>query len=152
MGLITAVKNAGAKLFGFGDSDEKKQEKIIEHLKSFQFDTDGIQVKVEDEKVTLNGYAKDIFDKIKIVATAGNIDGISQVDDQLTVGQSVDVNLDPVVEDVQYYTVARGDTLSKIAREFYGNANSYPKIFEANKPMLKSADLIYPGQVLVIPS
>lgn len=152
MGLISAVKNAGAKLFGIGDSDEKKQEKIIEHLKSFHFNTDGLKIVVEDEKVTLSGYTHDIFDKIKIVATAGNIDGISQVEDLLTVGQSVEVNLDPVAGDVQYYTVAKGDNLSKIAKEFYGNANSYPKIFEANKPMLKSADLIYPGQVLVIPA
>lgn len=152
MGLISAVKNAGAKLFGIGDSNEKKQEKIIEHLKSFQFNTDGLKVQVEDERVILSGYAHDIFDKIKIVATAGNIDGISEVDDQLTVGQSVDVNLDPVTGDVQYYTVVKGDTLSKIAKQYYGNANGYPKIFEANQPMLKSADLIYPGQVLVIPA
>ncbi len=42
--------------------------------------------------------------------------------------------------------------LSKIAKEFYGDAMKYPEIFEANKPMLKSADLIYPGQVLRIPA
>ena len=44
-----------------------------------------------------------------------------------------------------------GDTLSKIAREFYGSANKYPVIFEANKPMLSNPDRIYPGQVLRIP-
>jgi len=51
----------------------------------------------------------------------------------------------------KFYTVERGDTLSKIAKEFYGDGSKYPAIFEANKPMLKSADLIYPGQVLRIP-
>ncbi len=49
------------------------------------------------------------------------------------------------------YTVQSGDTLSKIAKEFYGNANKYHQIFEANKPMLKDPDKIYPGQVLRIP-
>ena len=50
------------------------------------------------------------------------------------------------------YTVQKGDTLSKIAKEFYGNANKYNQIFEANKPMLKDPDKIYPGQVLRIPA
>ena len=51
----------------------------------------------------------------------------------------------------QTYTVAKGDTLSKIAKEFYGEANKYHQIFEANKPMLKDPDKIYPGQMLRIP-
>lgn len=51
----------------------------------------------------------------------------------------------------KFYEVKRGDTLSKIAKEFYGDGSKYPAIFEANKPMLKSADLIYPGQMLRIP-
>ena len=49
------------------------------------------------------------------------------------------------------YTVKSGDTLSKISKEFYGEANKYNQIFEANKPMLKDPDKIYPGQVLRIP-
>ena len=49
------------------------------------------------------------------------------------------------------YTVQKGDTLSKIAKETLGDANRYPEIFEANKPMLKDPDRIYPGQVLRIP-
>ena len=48
--------------------------------------------------------------------------------------------------------VVRGDTLSAIAKSQYGNANEYPKIFEANKPMLTRPDKIYPGQVLRIPA
>jgi len=51
----------------------------------------------------------------------------------------------------RFYTVKSGDTLGKIAKEFYGNAGKYPVIFEANKPMLKDPDRIYPGQVLRIP-
>ena len=51
----------------------------------------------------------------------------------------------------KFYAVKRGDTLSKIAKEFYGDGSKYPTIFEANKPMLKDPDLIYPGQMLRIP-
>ena len=50
------------------------------------------------------------------------------------------------------HTVVSGDTLSKIAKTFYGDAMKYPVIFEANKPMLSSPDKIYPGQVLRIPA
>jgi nucleoid-associated protein YgaU len=50
------------------------------------------------------------------------------------------------------YTVKSGDTLSKIAKEHYGNANQYNKIFEANKDQLTDADKIKPGQVLKIPN
>ena len=49
------------------------------------------------------------------------------------------------------YTVAAGDSLSKIAKNFYGNANQYMKIFEANKDKLSDPDKIKPGQVLTIP-
>ena len=51
----------------------------------------------------------------------------------------------------QFHTVVSGDSLSKIAKEFYGDAMKYPVIFEANKPMLTHPDKIYPGQVLRIP-
>ena len=51
----------------------------------------------------------------------------------------------------RFYTVVKGDTLSKIAASQYGSASKYPVIFEANKPMLKDPDKIYPGQNLRIP-
>ena len=50
------------------------------------------------------------------------------------------------------YTVVRGDTLSAIGKAHYGDAMRYPMIFEANRPMLKDPDKIYPGQMLRIPS
>lgn len=51
----------------------------------------------------------------------------------------------------QTYTVAKGDTLSKIAKQFYGNANQWRAIYEANKGTIKNPDLIQPGWVLTIP-
>jgi nucleoid-associated protein YgaU len=49
------------------------------------------------------------------------------------------------------YTVQAGDTLSKIAKEHLGNANSYMKIFELNKDQLSDPDKIKPGQILKLP-
>jgi nucleoid-associated protein YgaU len=51
----------------------------------------------------------------------------------------------------QYYVVKKGDTLSKIAEEFYGDKMLYPKIFEANRQLLSDPDRIKPGQKLRIP-
>jgi nucleoid-associated protein YgaU len=52
----------------------------------------------------------------------------------------------------QTYTVQKGDSLSKIAKEFYGSANRWREIFEANRDQISNPDLIKPGQVLKIPA
>ena len=49
------------------------------------------------------------------------------------------------------YTVVAGDSLSKIAKKFYGDGNTWNRIFEANRDTVKNPDLIHPGQVLKIP-
>lgn len=49
------------------------------------------------------------------------------------------------------YTVEKGDTLSGIAKEFYGDANQWRRIYEANRELIKNPDLIYPGQTFTIP-
>jgi nucleoid-associated protein YgaU len=78
------------------------------------------------------------------VLCCGNVHGVAQVNDMITVREPADES--------RYYTVVRGDTLSAISKAMYGNANHYPKIFEANKPMLSHPDKIYPGQLLRIPA
>jgi nucleoid-associated protein YgaU len=50
------------------------------------------------------------------------------------------------------YTVVAGDSLSKIAKREYGDAKQWPRIFEANRDVIKNPDLIHPGQVLKIPA
>lgn len=52
----------------------------------------------------------------------------------------------------QTYTVNKGDTLSKIAKEFYGSANRWHEIYDANRDQISNPDLIKPGQVLKIPT
>jgi nucleoid-associated protein YgaU len=49
------------------------------------------------------------------------------------------------------YTVQSGDSLSKISKQFYGDANQYMKIFQANRDKLNNPNEIKPGQQLVIP-
>jgi nucleoid-associated protein YgaU len=81
--------------------------------------------------------------KEKVLLCCGNVAGVAAVNDMLTVAS-------PAPE-AQFHTVVSGDNLSKIAKKFYGDANKYPAIFEANKPMLSHPDKIYPGQALRIP-
>ena len=58
----------------------------------------------------------------------------------------------PAVEQGKTYTVQKGDTLWKIAKQFYGNGSQYSKIVSANSDKIKNPNLIYPGQVFSIPA
>jgi nucleoid-associated protein YgaU len=55
------------------------------------------------------------------------------------------------IKETKTYVVQSGDTLSKIAKEHYGDANRYMEIFEANREQLSDPDKIKPGQELIIP-
>jgi nucleoid-associated protein YgaU len=102
-------------------------------------------VHVENEKLLIRGAApsqeikNEVWDKIKAV-DAAHADIAADI--------AIDASL-PVPD--QTYVVAAGDSLSKIAKHFYGNANAYMKIFEANKDQLSDPDKIKPGQKLRIP-
>ena len=167
MGLFSFIKNAGAKVFGIGKSteeekaeakvvadaktasdelksEEKAAQKLEETIRDLQLHVENLKVVLDDDQVTISGMAYDQATKEKVVLVVGNTNGIATVDDQMTV--------EHVEPEAQFYTVVKGDTLSKIAKQYYGNAMKYPAIFEANKPMLKDANLIYPGQVLRIPA
>jgi nucleoid-associated protein YgaU len=52
---------------------------------------------------------------------------------------------------VREYTIKSGDSLSKIAKQYYGNANDWQKIFQANKDKIKDPNMIHPGQKIIIP-
>lgn len=148
MGLFSFIKNAGVKIFG-GKTDAEKAaeaaaaEKLEETIKDLQLEVTDLNVHIDNDKATITGMAYDQATKEKVVLVVGNSNGIATVDDQMTV--------EHVEPEAQFHTVVSGDTLGKIAKKYYGNAMKYPVIFEANKPMLKDPDLIYPGQVLRIP-
>lgn len=152
MGLFSFIKNAGAKVFGIGKTTEEeaaeaasaKAEKLIEAVQALQFEVTDLDVEVDGDTALVYGEASNQETREKVVLVVGNTEGIASVDDRMTTAVEA--------PQAQFHTVVSGDTLGKIAKEFYGNAMKYPVIFEANKPMLKSPDLIYPGQVLRIPT
>ena len=124
---------------------EKQKETALANLvNQMGFKVQDLFIDVEGDKVTVKGKANSQEEKEKIVLLLGNSEGIASVDDQLQVPSS-----EPAA---QYYDVKSGDNLSKISKQFYGDANKYNLIFEANRPMLKNADDIYPGQKLRIPA
>lgn len=154
MGLFSFLKNAGAKLFKRKKEEVNKPEEAevvhetnVEALRSAVAEL-GIEVKdffvdLQEDTVIVFGEVNSQADKEKIILTLGNVEGVEQVDDRMTV-------IEPEPE-ATFYEVKKGDSLSKIAKAHYGDAMKYPVIFEANKPMLKDPNLIYPGQVLRIP-
>jgi nucleoid-associated protein YgaU len=157
MGLISFIKEAGAYLFGAGAGNAvaaTQAKPVTTDILKQQVDILGISVKdlkvaFADPVATVGGVVGSNSDKEKIVLAVGNTPGVGKVDDQLTVeGGAGKAAAEPAAN---MYTVKKGDTLSAIAKAEYGDANKYPVIFEANKPMLKDPNKIYPGQVLRIP-
>jgi nucleoid-associated protein YgaU len=162
MGLISFLKTAGEKLFHRGEAQAaetaaptpeqiQQQEKnaevaILNYITSQGIPNAGITVRYDSSNstVTVSGEAPDQQTREKIVLCCGNVEGVEQVDDQMTVAAAQE-------PPAQFYTVQKGDTLSKISKQFYGDANKYMGIFQANQPMLSDPDKIYPGQVLRIP-
>lgn len=166
MGIFDFVKSVGKKL-GIGDDEPPAADKLKKELDSYNLGTEKVDVEVQGDKVVLKGVVKDqsIFEKA--VIAVGNTLGISKVEaSELKVvapesGLKLDGNVDmtslvkastPAKEPV-FYTVKKGDNLSKISEKHYGKgkASKYTVIFEANRPMLTHPDKIYPGQVLRIP-
>jgi nucleoid-associated protein YgaU len=153
MGLIDFVVNAGQKLFGADAAaaapatdpviQSKRASALEEHVRGLGLEVEDLKIKVGGDMAVVKGVVATQAEREKVVLAIGNTTGIARVDDRMEVKA-------PEPE-ARFYTVARGDTLSKIAKTHYGDANKYAVIFEANKPMLKHPDKIYPGQVLRIP-
>ncbi|MFO1283791.1 MAG: peptidoglycan-binding protein LysM [Burkholderiales bacterium] len=165
MGLIDFVKEAGEKLFGRGQAqaamsaaqaapadagkikaaNDAAGDAIVGYIRAQNLSATGLTVTFDGSSstVTVYGVAPSQDVREKIVLCCGNVAGVAQVKDMMSVDRSA--------PEAQYYTVKSGDNLSKISKQYYGDPNKYMKIFEANKPMLSHPDKIYPGQVLRIP-
>ncbi|MES9944665.1 MAG: peptidoglycan-binding protein LysM [gamma proteobacterium symbiont of Ctena orbiculata] len=141
MGLFDFAANLGKKLFG---KDDDPAEKIKQQIEADNPGIKDLDVSFEDGKVVLSGNADSADALEKTVLIAGNVQGVSEVTvDGVTAPQQQ--------AKVEYYTIESGDTLSAIAKRFLGNASAYPKIFEANREVIKDPNLIYPGQKIRIP-
>lgn len=102
----------------------------------------GLDIEFADH-IHVKGTTQTNAEREKLILTLGNVEGVASVSDDVVV-------TNPEPESV-FHEVKKGDTLSKIAKEVYGDPMKYPVIFEANKPMLEHPDKIYPGQILRIP-
>jgi nucleoid-associated protein YgaU len=141
MGLFDFVINQGKKLFGAGDDPATK---IKQEIEAANPGIKNLGVEFKDGQVKLSGEATSPEAMEKAVLMAGNVQGVEKV----TADQ---VQAPPQTGQVEYYTIQSGDNLSSIAKKFLGNASAYPKIFEANREVIKDPDKIYPGQKIRIP-
>lgn len=168
MGLISFAKSVGRKL-GIGDDDDKKPQAqtqaapaqgpspeqvkelherrkgaaLVKLINDMGIKVDDLGVRVDGDDVTLTGSVDSQETREKLVLLVGNTEGTGSVNDQLTVEK-------PEAEAV-FYEVKSGDTLSKIAKAYLGDANAYPKIFEINRDQLSDPDKIQVGQKLKLP-
>jgi nucleoid-associated protein YgaU len=162
MSLISFIADAGEKLLGAAAPtasapaaakpdvaalNASAGEAIAKYIASQNLSAQNLSVKYDgaSKTVSVSGVAPDQATKEKIVLCCGNVSSVAKVDDQLTVAQGA-------APAATFYEVKSGDSLSKIAKSMYGDANAYMKIFEANKPMLSDPNKIYPGQKLRIPA
>jgi nucleoid-associated protein YgaU len=125
---------------------QSKYQKVIDLGK-----TRGVSWKnihVENDKLLIRGAApnegikNDVWNAIKAIDPGYG---------DLTADITVDASLPAPAAQPQVYEVVAGDTLSKIAKRFYGDPMKYPKIFEANRDQLQDPNVIKPGQKLKIP-
>jgi nucleoid-associated protein YgaU len=151
------------KMFGRGASDDSASQKRFEALKSkYQSvlnQADQLQLEfqnlhVEDDKLFVKAVAptqeaaNKIWDQIKLVNP--NADDITaDISVRQTAAQATAVGGEAKAG--QVYTVKSGDTLSRISKQFYGDANEYMRIFYANRDKLRDPDKIQVGQQLTIP-
>ncbi len=170
MGFFDFVKGAGEKLFG---SDEPEAEKadpakpaydpafvtaqLTRKVEALQLPIDGLEVSFADGTASIGGTVPDRATAELAVLTLGNTTIVEKVDDQLAIAapvvdaEQVAQEAAPVEPPATFHTVVKGDTLWAISSKHYGKGHRYKEIFEANTPMLKDPNLIYPGQVLRIP-
>jgi nucleoid-associated protein YgaU len=143
MGLFSFFKNSGEKTIDTAADDAANARALMTKVKDYGFEVTDLDIEVIGDTVKVWGVAPDQAIREKVVLTLGNTKGIANVEDKMTTAV-------PQPE-AKFHTVQSGESLSKIAKQYYGNPMKYTVIFEANKPLLKDPDKIYPGQSLRIP-
>lgn len=163
MSLLSFIKEAGQKLFSRPDPqpaaaaaapnqqdvaelNRKAGEAIQAYVQEQKLGIEALDVVYDGAtgKVTLSGVAPSQEASEKAGLCCGNVQHVASVENLISVAQPAQA--------AQFHDVAKGDTLSAIAKKFYADANKYNAIFEANRPMLTHPDKIYPGQKLRIPA
>lgn len=149
MGLFDFAKGIGSKIFG---NDAEAAEKITDHILDNNPGINNLSAGYDDGEVTLMGDTESIDAAQKVVLIAGNVKGVTTVIPKIDITEAVGVDIQTVLEpeNIEYYIIQSGDSLSKIAKKYYQDAAQYPRIFDANKEVIKDANLIYPGQKIRI--
>lgn len=147
MGLFDFVKDVGRKIF---NTDAEAADNIKEHLEVKTSGIRNLNVEFDDGVATLHGECDSQATKESAVLICGNIKGVEKVvADDLRVDASKE-KAQPR-EKVEFYEIASGDTLSGIAKRYYGKASAYTRIYDANRDIISDPDKIYPGQKIRIP-
>jgi phage tail protein X len=161
MDLFGFVKDVGRRLF---NKDEEAAGKIKEHILASNPGVEDLEVSFERGIVGLKGRCTrpDAFQKC--ILMAGNVQGVIDVyatgltpfvapkPEAVPVGgPHQHAHVTPVESREEYYVIERGDTLSHIARRYYGKASSWPRLFEANREVIQDPDKIFPGQKIRVP-
>lgn len=148
MGLFSFIKNLGRDVEG--ETAQALTTTINNKLSGLISD---LTVHVSEGTVSLTGEASSPAVREKAILLAGNVQGVEAVDaDGLTVAAPPDGGGVATLTEPTFYTIKKGDTLSKIAKAQYGDTDRWRALFEANREVIEDPDLIYPGQQIRIPS
>lgn len=146
MSIMDFAKHIGRQVF---DRDDVAAERIKQHMSISLNPIENFDVQFDDGTVTLCGECMTQPDRERAVLVAGNIEGVVKV-------VATDLTAKPAKaeepeEKSEIYEIQKGDSLSAIAKRYYGDAMAYPRIFEANREVIENPDRIYPGQKILIP-
>ena len=134
------------------DPDTLKSNEIARKVIGAGIQPDDFRVEYNDGRATVRGTVRTEDERRRVIDTVRGA-GVNNVTDSLTIDSNAragTLNV-PGSTKGRTYTVKSGDTLSAIAKQHYGDAKQYNKIFEANRHILTDADEIKPGQTLNIP-
>jgi nucleoid-associated protein YgaU len=180
MGLFSFAEKAGESLrdalTGGGSPNENELRTALEKS---GVTIQNLDLDVKGDTVRITGIADNNAEREKAILVLGNRKDVDKVDDDIRVLEPRRANLGtaqqttmttggptmagglgaqaqaqprvPDADETRFHRVQSGDTLSKIAQQYYGEASKYDQIFEANRPLLKDPDEIYPGQMLRVP-
>jgi phage tail protein X len=140
------AKHIGRQVF---DRDDVAAERIKQHMSISLNPIDDFDVEFDDGTVTLCGECMTSPDRERAVLVAGNIDGVVKV--VATNLTAKPAKLEEPEQKTEIYEIQKGDSLSAIAKRYYGDAMAYTRIFEANRAVIENPDRIYPGQKIQIP-
>ncbi|MEM7083394.1 MAG: peptidoglycan-binding protein LysM [Pseudomonadota bacterium] len=158
MSLFGFVKDIGRRVF---NKDEEAAEKITEMIEANNPGIKDLEVIYDNGFVELCGECSSLEAVEKSVLMVGNVEGVKDVSvRKLTLSEEAKAaaaaevaETQAAVEaaEVEYYTIESGDSLSKIAKHFYGDPMKYKELFEANREVIEDPDKIFPGQKIRIP-